>query len=398
MLCDDGQRVAIIDFGISSLMNSGSTVLMTQTGMTPAYSAPETFRDLYLVESDYFSFGVLLLELYCGHLPYAGLSQTEVARYAAIQRIPIPEDIPSPLASLIAALTYPDLTNRGKTENPNRRWTYAEVKNWLEGVEQPVPGGMVGKTAMKSFQFMGNAYTDTQKFAEALALHWEEGKHLLFHSKLANHFSTCNLDAAKWCRKAESEARQSSGHDDRIYWKLLCRLAPGQTQFWWKGQRYESLPAFGRELLEKLWSNDKSILSIADSILSEGMLTAFVQEKDPKNEKLMRVAQALEDRWHEACEADKDPYLTYYAMAYALSGQKVMMIDGRKIHTVSELSDLLKEKLEVSLQVFQDFCHTLVDVYGSPDVQLEAWLIAIGKGEQLRRWRDRMNGIQEDNE
>ena len=129
MLCDDGKSVALIDFGVSSLMNTDSTVLMTQTGMTPAYSAPETFRDLFMKESDYFSFGVLLFELYCGRTPYAGMSKDDVARYTAIQRIPLPEDMPVTLQNLIAALTYPDITNRGKTENPNRRWTYDEVKN-----------------------------------------------------------------------------------------------------------------------------------------------------------------------------------------------------------------------------------------------------------------------------
>lgn len=398
MLCDDGKSVAIIDFGISSLMNTGSTVLMTQTGMTPAYSAPETFRDLFLKESDYFSFGIVLFELYCGRTPYAGMSQTDVARYAAIQRIPLPEDMPPSLHRLIAALTYPDITNRGKMENPNRRWTYEEVKNWLAGIEQPIPGGLVGKYAMSSFVFMGSAYEDTQKLAEAMALHWEDGKRILFHGRLTNHLRTCNLDAAKWCQEAEEEARTTSGHDDRTFWKLLYKLAPRQTKFWWKGQNYENLPAFGRVLLEKLWNNDKRILPVADGILAECMLTAFVQEKAPKDEKFMRVAQALEDRWRAAKEAKEDMVLTYYSMAYALSGQKVMKLNGREIHTIPELSDLMKEKLDISLQEFKDFCHELVDYRGNLNAQLESWLIAIGKKEQIDRWREKMNGTLEEEE
>ena len=47
MLLDDNKRVAIIDFGISSVVEQGNTVLVTKTGMTPEYSAPETFRDLF---------------------------------------------------------------------------------------------------------------------------------------------------------------------------------------------------------------------------------------------------------------------------------------------------------------------------------------------------------------
>lgn len=47
MLLDDNRSVAIIDFGISSVVEQGNTVLVTKTGMTPEYSAPETFRSLF---------------------------------------------------------------------------------------------------------------------------------------------------------------------------------------------------------------------------------------------------------------------------------------------------------------------------------------------------------------
>ena len=63
MLLDDNKSVAIIDFGISSVVEQGNTVLVTKTGMTPEYSAPETFRNLFLEESDYYSFGITLYEL-----------------------------------------------------------------------------------------------------------------------------------------------------------------------------------------------------------------------------------------------------------------------------------------------------------------------------------------------
>ena len=70
MLLDDNRSVAIIDFGISSVVEQGNTVLVTKTGMTPEYSAPETFRKSLFEESDYYSFGITLYELYCGYNPY----------------------------------------------------------------------------------------------------------------------------------------------------------------------------------------------------------------------------------------------------------------------------------------------------------------------------------------
>ena len=64
MLCDDQKSVAIIDFGISSIREDGNTIVKTKTGMTPEYSAPETFKNLYLEESDYYSLGITIYELY----------------------------------------------------------------------------------------------------------------------------------------------------------------------------------------------------------------------------------------------------------------------------------------------------------------------------------------------
>ena len=46
MYLNNYSGVALIDFGISSVVDEGNTVLVTKTGMTPEYSAPETFRDI----------------------------------------------------------------------------------------------------------------------------------------------------------------------------------------------------------------------------------------------------------------------------------------------------------------------------------------------------------------
>lgn len=136
MLLDDNKSVAIIDFGISSVVEEGNTVLVTKTGMTPEYSAPETFRNLFLEESDYYSFGITLYELYCGYTPYKNMSAEEIAQFTAVQRIPFPKDMPQELQDLISAVTYFDITNRNNKKNPNRRWTYAEVDNWCKGKKQ----------------------------------------------------------------------------------------------------------------------------------------------------------------------------------------------------------------------------------------------------------------------
>lgn len=65
MLCDNEEDVVIIDFGISSVKGGSNTVIVTKTGMTPEYSASETFRNLFLEESDYYRCHLIAYEL-CG--------------------------------------------------------------------------------------------------------------------------------------------------------------------------------------------------------------------------------------------------------------------------------------------------------------------------------------------
>jgi len=60
------------------------------------------------------------------------------------------------------------------------------------------------------------------------------------------------------------------------------------------GHTFESLPAFGRDVLEKLWDKDKSLFPYYSSILSEKLLSQYVQMAAPKNEILKKAAAAIE--------------------------------------------------------------------------------------------------------
>ncbi len=75
-----------------------------------------------------------------------------------LQRIPYPEEMSALfLQDFISALTYYDISNRSNKNNPNRRWTYEEVKKWLDGEPLVIPGegiGNVGKGAMPVFKFL----------------------------------------------------------------------------------------------------------------------------------------------------------------------------------------------------------------------------------------------------
>lgn len=388
MLLEDQTHVAIIDFGVSSLVEQGSTVLVTKTGFTPAFSAPETFRNLFLEESDYYSFGITLYALYCGYTPYETMSAEEIAQFTAVQRIPFPQDMPEQLQELISALTYFDITNRHSKDNPHRRWTYEEVKNWCDGKQQVIPGEGIGMARpIPAYSFLGQEYPDIPSLVTALATHWNEGKKQLYRGLLAAFFQNVQPQIAQACTQAEQEATQTAGTDDRIFWQLLYRLHPELNGFYWKGKIYESLPALGRDILERLWKDDLSLHSYWDSILEQRLLSGYLELVHSRNEGLLAAVSALETAHSLAGRNRRDAMLHYYTMAYLLSGQRLFRVADRQLKSVPELTAYLKELLDESYETFENYCHSLIGYDDTLDVQLEAWLIALGKRTELEAWR-----------
>ena len=394
MLNSDGETVSIIDFGISSFVEGNNTVLVTKTGMTPEYSAPETFKNLFLKESDYYSFGITLFELFCGYTPYANMQPEEIEQYVSVQRIPYPDEMSPLLQDFISALTYYDISNRNNKNNPNRRWTYEEVKMWIDGEPLIIPGegiGNVGKGNMPAYKFLEQDYTDPAQLVTAFAQNWEEGKKHLFRGMVTAHFRAWNQDIARKCQAAEEEASRENGKDDIIFWRLLYQINPKLKGFYWMGHTFESLPAFGRDVLEKLWDKDKSLFPYYSGILSEKLLSQYVQMAAPKNEKLKKAAAAIEDSYELEQNNGTDMQRTYYLMAYTLSGQKLLLLDGQQIRTVGELASYMRSVLNESFDRFESLCHRLVDYDGNLDFQLETWLMAIGKQKEIEKWRASMN-------
>jgi len=393
MLLDDNKSVAIIDFGISSVVEQGNTVLVTKTGMTPEYSAPETFRNLFLEESDYYSFGITLYELYCGYTPYKNMNAEEIAQFTAVQRIPFPKDMPKDLQDLISAVTYFDITNRHKKENPNRRWTYEEVRNWCNGEKQIIPGESVGmveavaRTTIPTYTFLGQQYKDIPSLISALASNWSDGKKQLYRGLMSAFFKNFNPEIAGFCLDAEEEASQAAEKDDIIFWNLLYKIYPELKGFYWMGQIYESLPALGRNILEKLWGDDNSNYAYWDSILKNKLLTNYLSTVKAKNADLFAAVDALETVHGLNNRGERDMIIDYYTMAYLLSGQKIFYIGGQQIKTISELTAHIEMLFNSSYEDFKNFCHLLIDYDDTIDAQFEAWLVAIGKRKELENWR-----------
>ncbi len=391
MITDGGKSIAIIDFGISSAVENGSTVIVTRTGMTPQYSAPETFRDLFLSESDYYSMGITIYELFCGKTPYDNMPQDEIEKYVSVQRIPFPANVPQKLKELITALTYYDITNRKNKENPNRRWGYEEVKKWCNGVRQTIPGEGVDRKEIPPFEFKGKKYVKREELIIAFVENWDDGKKQLFRGNLFQYFNMFDKHAADVCQKAEMDATRHSGQDDMIFWSTMYALNPNTTEFYWRGRVYQSLPALGRDLLEHLWKDDKSLNSYVTGIFDNSVFSAYVKQYDPKNIQMLKAVETLESSFR-AYTSGRDRKMNLYMTGYMLSGQKLMHIGNMSFRTVGELNEYMKKMVDESFDDFQELCHGLVDYDGNLDCQFESWLVALGKRKEINQWRQKVSG------
>ena len=388
MLCDNEEDVVIIDFGISSVKGGSNTVIVTKTGMTPEYSASETFRNLFLEESDYYSLGITLYELFCGRTPYSNMSSEEIEQYVSIQRIPFPSNMPTELCNLIAGLTYNDITYRKNKSNPNRRWTYEEVVNWCNGKYQQIPGEVVAPAAnqIPTYTFMRQKYTNMIALVDALATNWNEGKKQLFRGILSSFFKSVDPEVAGFCMDAE-DAQANGSNADFLFFQTIYKLSPTMRAFYWRGNRFESLPELGNSILEHMRSNNRSNYGLYDEILSRKVISEYITMKDAKNEQLINAARSLEERFinHHSDEHEKE--LSYYLTGYMLSGQRTYLLNGKTYNSVDELVQTLHGLLTSSESEFEGLCDQIIDRTGTLSEQFEAWLITLGKHEELQKWR-----------
>lgn len=382
LMLGDDNKINIIDFGVSSVTHDGNTVVVTQTGKTPEYSAPETFRELYLAESDYYSLGITIYELFTGTTPYNNINDDEREMYITMQKIPQPKDMPDELYDLILGLTYNDLTNRKDKSNPNRRWTYNEVKAWLSGKKVAVPGIGYGSTKrnMPAYTFNNHQYTDTLSLANALGLNWQLGKKEFYRGILSGFFKS--VDPQLSGQIMDLEVKGETEGEDITFFKVLFKLDKSLKTLYWKELNYQGLQDIGKKLHQSLWNNEN--LNEYTDLLNNNVLSIY--SSCINNKDLAKVLNGIEQKLKIAND-DNSKEKVLYQLAMILSGDKVFFFEGHKFTEISDLSKYLVTQLDKSYADFENSCKKIISNSGELDIQFEVWLEALGKKEEIKKWK-----------
>ena len=109
MISPDGHR-KVLDFGIAKALEE-SRELGTDIGRTIAYASPERLvSDQISPHADFWSLGVMLFEMVCGHRPYPQFDgprfrrELEHAITSNAPRAPFPESCPAALGAIVSKL------------------------------------------------------------------------------------------------------------------------------------------------------------------------------------------------------------------------------------------------------------------------------------------------------
>ena len=113
-------EVVLTDFGSSAL---ATMTLLTQARTTLAYAAPETLTGMYSRASDYWSLGIVMIEILTGQNPLQWFGSSKIASYQIVQgKVPIPDTLPAHWQRLLKGLLERD---------HYKRWDDAQILRWL---------------------------------------------------------------------------------------------------------------------------------------------------------------------------------------------------------------------------------------------------------------------------
>ena len=405
----DGHYV-LMDFGISSVLKGGNSILKTKTGLTPEYAAPEALSSsLWSVRADYYSLGVTIYKLLFGVLPTDGMTDDEKLEYTLTHVLPIPKTVSEDIKKLILGLTYRDTANRKDPTNPNNRWDYRFVCRWLAGEDMIIPGSITEAKDKKESTAhpleVGDVIcNNADEVLVALAENWNVGKKYL----MRDNSITYDYFRMEGRNKLAVECRDvaDEGTDEAMMnfiYNNTCEL----DQICYAGIK-DYPEEFGLRILKALWllggiykddTLQKSNIRDIIQILKSGVLTKFYEARSRREDRT-DIGSPEEDRelasqykssvdriLKKYSEWDaKACYQAMFLLGYSLAGKAILYINGEYYTSYDEFVDAFENKMEnaKSEKEMDDFIGGFFTRWvntETPDYEFQTrcWMIGLGR-------------------
>jgi len=234
---------------------------------------------------------------------------------------------------------------------------------------------------MRPFVFDGIEYTDFPTLLNALGLHWEEGKKILFNGQLKDFFIIDDRSTGQRCVNAKTEFLQDPSNGNGIYLKWLCR-SPGIPGLYWMGRNYGKISMLPSALSS---TQNKDLCDVIIYMTKERFLADFVKNNGG-NENMCKAAvhlQEVANRSNSKFNIRNIPAI----LSFVLKGETTFSLNGKQFTSTDELAIHMQQLASVGQQRLEKEVEKLYADESNLSPAFEAWLLVTGKGRELNEWR-----------
>ncbi len=327
----DPFAVALSDFGLSSLWDGAVSQKFTQTRGTSWYQSPESITGAVSPKSDWWSLGIMLLELLLRRNPFEGIQPQVVHYQLTTKGVEIPPDLPTRWRNILMGLL---------TRRPEKRWGGDEVRRWLAGEEletsyQDETSQVQGKEALSSpaqfkrfsdpFPFRGTFFESLEDLV-GVALSspqaWDECSSAIAGGEIVAWLEK-NGDPQR-ADQIRKVVEKFEDPDLRVF-QLGILMRP-DLPFVWRGKALDAdcMRKTLESYPERLDSGDRILV---EELLSEGIFLDYARLTGRNLgdlEKYLRLAKGMQDTGLERIPCRDRVVLLLRAHDGALSGSRAL--------------------------------------------------------------------------